>query len=142
MPDNPLPTLNALLNLTALTFLILGRMYVKRGDITSHWRMMSLALASSALFLSSYLYYHFVVGSPVEYEGSGWMKALYLLILIPHIILAALQVPFIVATVVTALTRKFALHVRLVKWVWPVWVYVSVTGVLVYLMLYIFPHGG
>lgn len=141
MPDNPLPTLNALLNLTALTFLILGRVYIKKGDIQAHWKMMSLALASSAVFLSSYLYYHFVVGSPVTYEGNGLLRAVYLLVLIPHVILATLQVPFILAAVWAALKQKFRLHVRLVKWVWPVWVYVSVTGVLVYLMLYIFPHG-
>jgi uncharacterized membrane protein YozB (DUF420 family) len=141
MPDNPLPTLNALLNLTALTFLILGRLAIKRRDLQGHWKMMSLALASSAMFLTSYLIYHFVVGSPVTYEGSGFRRALYFLILVPHVILAALQVPFILATVWTALTKRFTLHVRLVKWVWPVWVYVSVTGVMVYLMLYIFPHG-
>ena len=141
MPDNPLPTLNALLNLTALTFLILGRIQIKRGNIQGHWKMMALALSSSAMFLTSYLYYHFVVGSPVTYQGNGVLRGLYLLILIPHVILATLQVPFILATVWTALTKRFQLHVKLVKWVWPVWVYVSVTGVLVYLMLYIFPHG-
>ena len=141
MPDNPLPTLNALLNLTALTFLILGRIHIKRGNIQLHWKMMTLALASSAVFLASYLYYHFVVGSPVEYEGNGLMRALYLLILMPHVILATLQVPFILAVVWSALTKRFRIHVKLVKWVWPVWVYVSVTGVMVYLMLYIFPHG-
>ena len=103
--------------------------------------MMSLALASSAIFLASYLYYHFVVGSPVEYEGTGIMRGLYFFILIPHIILATLQVPFIFAAVWFAIAKKFALHVRLVKWVWPVWVYVSITGVLVYLFLYVFPHG-
>ncbi|MGA0369173.1 MAG: DUF420 domain-containing protein [Kiritimatiellia bacterium] len=141
MPDNPLPTLNACLNFTALIFLLLGRYAVKRGNVTRHWQFMSLALATSALFLGSYLYYHFVVGSPTVYQGAGWAKALYLLVLIPHVILATLQVPFIVAVVWSALMKKFRLHVKLVRWVWPVWVYVSVTGVLVYLMLYIFPHG-
>jgi uncharacterized membrane protein YozB (DUF420 family) len=77
----------------------------------------------------------------VKYEGAGWLRALYFLILFPHILLATLQVPFIVAVVVSAYRRNFPLHLRLVRWVWPVWVYVSVTGVLVYLMLYIFPHG-
>ena len=141
MPDNPLPTINAILNLTALCFLVLGRRSVKRGDVTGHWRFMSLALGSSAIFLGSYLYYHYGVGSEVTYEGAGDMRALYLLILIPHVILAVLQLPFIIAVVWTALRQKFSLHVSLVRWVWPVWVYVSVTGVLVYLMLYIFPHG-
>lgn len=140
MPDNPLPTLNATLNLIALIFLLMGRRAVKSGDITSHWKFMSLALANSALFLGSYLYYHYQVGS-VSYEGAGWAKGFYFLILIPHVILATLQVPFIVAAVWTALRRRFRLHVKIVRWIWPVWVYVSVTGVLVYLMLYIFPHG-
>ena len=127
--------------MTALAFLILGRIQIKRGDVTGHWRMMALALASSAMFLGSYLYYHFVQGSQVEYESAGFMRALYFFILIPHVLLAAIQVPFILLTVWTALTRRFSQHVRLVRWVWPVWVYVSVTGVLVYLMLYVIPHG-
>jgi len=140
MPDNPLPTLNALLNLVALVFLILGRRAVKKGDIIHHWQFMSLALASSAVFLTSYLIYHYQVGS-VPYEGAGWARALYLLILIPHVILAAVQVPVIVAALWAALKRKFRMHVKITRWLWPMWVYVSVTGILVYLMLYIFPHG-
>lgn len=141
MPDNPLPTLNATLNFIALVFLILGWREIKRGDVTGHWRFMVMALATSALFLTSYLYYHFVVGSPVKYTGAGWARGLYFLILVPHVILATLQVPFIVVAAGSALKQNFRLHVRVVRWVWPVWVYVSVTGVLVYLMLYIFPHG-
>src|SRR5690606_11819130 len=136
----PLPTLNAVLNLIALVFLLLGRRAVKSGDVTRHWQFMSLALANSALFLGSYLYYHYRVGS-VSYEGAGWVRSLYFLILIPHVILATVQVPVIVAAVWSALRRRFRLHVKIVRWIWPVWVYVSVTGVLVYLMLYIFPHG-
>lgn len=141
MPVLFFPTLNACLNFTALIFLLLGRRVVKRGDVRAHRRWMTLALATSALFLSSYLYYHFVVGSEVKYQGAGFMKGLYYLVLFPHILLATAQIPFIALAVVSALRRNFRLHVRVVRWVWPVWVYVSVTGVLVYLMLYIFPHG-
>lgn len=141
MPDNPLPTLNATLNLIALIFLIVGRVAIKRGNPVLHRKLMTCALITSAAFLASYLYYHYVVGSPVEYDGTGVLRTLYFLILVPHIILATLQVPFIVAVVITALKKKFVLHLKLVKWVWPVWVYVSITGVLVYLMLYVFPHG-
>lgn len=141
MPETIFPTVNACLNFTALVFLLLGRRAVKRGNITAHWRWMTLALSTSALFLTSYLYYHFVVGSEVKYAGTGFMKGLYYLILFPHILLATAQLPFIGVAVWSALTRKFVLHVKVVRWVWPVWVYVSVTGVLVYLMLYIFPHG-
>lgn len=140
MPDNPLPTLNACLNFTALIFLVLGRIQIKRGNVTRHWQFMSLALVTSAMFLTSYLYYHYHAGR-VDYLGAAWMRVLYLFILIPHVILATVQVPFILAVVWSALTKRFRLHVKLVRWVWPVWVYVSVTGVLVYLMLYIFPHG-
>ncbi|MDF3131042.1 DUF420 domain-containing protein [Kiritimatiellaeota bacterium B1221] len=138
MPDNPLPTLNATLNLIALIFLLLGRFYVKRGNVRVHSQMMTGALITSAFFLTSYLYYHFVVGSPQKYDGTGFMRIMYFLILFPHILLAAIQVPFIVAVAWSAWTKRFILHVKLVKWVWPVWVYVSITGVLVYLMLYIF----
>jgi len=141
MPPSIFPTINATLNLISLIFLILGRIAVKKGDVTAHWRWMTCALTTSGCFLVSYLFYHFVVGSHVVYEGAGFMRAIYLLILIPHVIIAAAQLPFILLTVWSALRQKFSLHVRLVKWVWPVWVYVSVTGVLVYLMLYIFPHG-
>jgi len=141
MPDTIFPTVNACLNFTALIFLLMGRRAVKRGDVRAHWRVMTLALATSALFLMSYLYYHFVVGSEAKYEGSGFMKGLYYLVLFPHILLATAQLPFIGIAVWSAMKQKFSLHVRVVRWVWPVWEYVSVTGVLVYLMLYIFPHG-
>ena len=140
MPDNPLPTLNACLNLLALIFLLFGRVAIKKGNALRHKQLMISALVTSALFLTSYLYYHYHAGS-VRYEGVSWLKGLYLFILIPHIILATAQVPFILAVVWSAFTERFTLHVKLVRWVWPVWVYVSVTGVLVYLMLYIFPHG-
>ncbi len=141
MPDiSPLPTLNAILNLIAAVFLVLGRGAILRGNVALHRRHMLAALGFSAAFLASYLYYHYLVGS-VKYEGAGWLRALYLIILIPHIILATLQVPFIFAALWTGLKNKLVWHVRIVKIIWPVWMYVSVTGVLVYLMLYIFPHG-
>jgi uncharacterized membrane protein YozB (DUF420 family) len=141
MPDSIFPTLNATLNLIAFIFLLWGRREVKRGDLQAHKRVMLLALGTSALFLTSYLYYHYGIGNEVKYEGSGLMRTLYFLVLIPHVILATLQVPFIGIAVWAAFRQKFVLHVRIVKWVWPVWVYVSVTGVMVYLMLYILPHG-
>jgi putative membrane protein len=141
MPDiSFFPTLNATLNLISLIFLLLGRWAIHKRNLLLHARHMVTALSVSALFLASYLYYHYHEGS-VKYEGAGWLRALYFLILFPHILLATLQVPFIVAVVVSAYRRNFALHRRLVRWVWPVWVYVSFTGILVYLMLYIFPHG-
>ena len=104
-----LPTLNATLNLTAAIFLILGRNAVKSGNLSGHWKHMTRALCVSALFLASYLYYHFVVlqGS-MRYEGGPLMRTIYLLILIPHVILAVAQLPFIIAAVVTAMRAWLA----------------------------------
>lgn len=137
------PTLNALLNLTAIFFLVRGQRAIKRGNTDRHWKSMVIALFVSALFLSSYLYYHLIYleeGS-VKYEGSTFMRGVYLLVLIPHVFLAVVQIPFIIAALATALRKKFSSHVRVVRILWPMWMYVSVTGVIVYLMLYIFPHG-
>lgn len=141
-PISFLPTLNAILNLISIFFLIIGRQAIKRGNTAGHWKNMTKALCTSGLFLASYLYYHFIVlqGS-MRYEGGAFMRFIYLLILIPHILLAVAQLPFIIAAVVTALRKNFISHVRITKKLWPVWLYVNITGVIVYLMLYVFPHG-
>jgi uncharacterized membrane protein YozB (DUF420 family) len=145
MPDAPisfLPTLNAILNLISVFFLIVGRRSIKKGDTSGHWKNMTKALCASGLFLASYLYYHFfVLQGSMRYEGGAFLRFIYLLILIPHIILAVAQLPFIIAAVITALKKNFVTHVRITKKLWPVWLYVNITGVLVYLMLYVFPHG-
>lgn len=136
-----LPTLNATLNLIAIVFLVLGRRAIKQGKISRHWKLMTQALCVSALFLASYLYYHFfVLQGSMPYEGGPVLRTIYLFILIPHILLAIGQLPFIVAAVVTAMKGKFETHKRITRILWPVWVYVSVTGVIVYLMLYVLPH--
>ena len=96
---------------------------------------MLAALVSSGLFLSSYLVYHFQVGS-VPYPHHDWTRPLYFAVLIPHVILAALLVPLVVVLVWRALKGEFARHRRLARWVWPVWIFVSLSGVVVYLMLY------
>ncbi len=141
MPEiSLLPTINAMLNFAAACFLFAGWRAVKRGNLTGHWRNMTTALSISALFLGCYLYYHYMVGS-VKYEGSAFMKTIYLIILIPHVILATLQVPAILAAVITALKKNFELHRKITRILWPVWMYVSVTGVMVYVMLYVIPHG-
>lgn len=142
MPELSLfPVLNATLNLISIVFLVLGRVAIKGGNVEKHRRWMTCALATSAVFLASYLYYHYNVGS-IKYQGEGWLKGLYLIILIPHIILATAQVPAILAAVWFAIKGQFTRHVRVVKILWPVWMYVSVTGVLVFLFLYVFPHNG
>jgi putative membrane protein len=135
MTVHDLPTLNALLNASTAALLITGRIQIKRGRQQAHKRIMITAIVTSALFLTSYLIYHGQVGS-VPYPHQGWTRPLYFAILIPHSILAAVMVPFIIAAVVFALRGRFEKHKRLVRWVWPVWIYVSLTGIVVYMMLY------
>ena len=137
------PTLHALLNLTAAVLLVLGWMAIRgrgafsaRGrDEALHKRLMLAAVAVSTVFLGSYVHYHATVGS-VAFWGTGWLRMLYLAILLPHTVLAAVMVPFIVATLTCALRGRLDAHRRLARWTLPVWLYVSVTGVLVYVMLY------
>lgn len=132
-----LPTINALLNGISTIFLTLGFIQIKKGNIANHKKMMISALVSSALFLVSYLIYHYYAGS-VPYPYYDWTRPVYFTILIPHIILAAVIVPFILALVWFALGEKFDRHKGLARWVWPVWMFVSISGIAVYLMLYIF----
>lgn len=96
---------------------------------------MIAAFVVSSVFLTCYLYYHFHVGS-VRFRGTGWVRPLYFSILISHTVLAAVVVPMILITLALGLTNKFDRHRRLARWTYPIWMYVSVTGVLVYLMLY------
>ncbi len=130
-----LATLNALLNLTSGCLLTLGFIAIKSGNRTKHRKLMVSALVSSTLFLISYLVYHAQVGS-VPYLRHDWTRTVYFAILIPHVIFAGLILPFIVLAVRYALKERFTQHQRLVRWVWPVWMFVSVSGVIVYLMLY------
>jgi len=132
-----LPLLNASLNMISLAFLIIGYEFIKRDKRQLHKRMMISALVTSALFLTSYLVYHAYVGS-VPYPHQDWTRPIYFMILIPHIILAALMGPFIIAAVIFALKENFKWHVRLVRWVWPVWIFVSGSGVMIFLMLYVY----
>lgn len=130
-----LPALNAVLNGLSTTLLIAGYSAIRRGRRRAHQRFMLSALVSSALFLACYLLYHYAVGS-VPYPHHDWTRPLYFSILIPHVILAALMVPFIIAAVMFALRGDFTRHTRLTRWVWPVWIFVSLSGIAVYLMLY------
>lgn len=129
-------TLNAVLNLISAILLTSGYINIKKRNVANHKRMMISALVSSALFLVSYLIYHYMVGS-MPYPYHDWTRILYYIILAPHIILAALMVPFILAAVWFALKSQFDKHKKLVMWVWPVWMFVSVSGIIVYLMLYL-----
>lgn len=135
MTVSEFPTINAIFNTISTILLIMGYRFIKRDERDKHKRTMIGALISSAIFLFFYLIYHAKVGS-VPYPYHDWTRPVYFTVLIPHIILAAVMVPFIMAAVYFALRQKFELHVRLVKWVWPVWIYVSISGVVIYLMLY------
>jgi len=130
-----LPTVNATLNGLATVLLIAAWVLVKRRRLVAHRNLMIAALVCSALFLTSYLFYHYQVGS-VRFQGTGPVRTLYLSILLTHTVLAAL-VPFLVViTVWRAYRKRWDRHVAIARWTLPVWLYVSVTGVVVYWMLY------
>ncbi|MBU1470324.1 MAG: DUF420 domain-containing protein [candidate division Zixibacteria bacterium] len=130
-----LPTLNAILNSISAILLLLGFIRIKQQKPDIHKKFMIAALITSALFLISYLIYHQQVGS-VPYSYHDWTRPVYFTILIPHVIIAAIMVPFIIAAVVFALRGRFDKHKRITRYLWPVWMFVSVSGVTIYLMLY------
>lgn len=130
-----LPLVNATLNATATAFLVAGWRFIRRGDRAAHRACMLAALACSALFLASYLVYHANVGSR-PYTGTGLLRPVYFLVLITHVVLAAAIVPLVVVTVARAWRGRFAAHRAIARWTLPLWLYVSVTGVVVYVMLY------
>ena len=130
-----LPALNAALNATAAVLLMTGYVLIRRGERAKHRACMIAALVVSAMFLTSYVIYHLQVGS-VPFRGTGWIRTLYFAVLIPHVILAIAIVPLVVMTVSRALSSRFDKHRRIARWTLPLWLYVSVTGVIVYLMLY------
>jgi uncharacterized membrane protein YozB (DUF420 family) len=129
------PAINAALNLTCFVFLVLGRIAIARDDVALHRRRMLGAFTASAVFLVSYII-RFATTGVHRYPGEGWDKTLYLSTLFSHMVLAVVLVPLVLGALRRALRGDFAAHKRLVKFTWPIWVYVSVTGVLVYLMLY------
>jgi putative membrane protein len=135
MTASELPTLNAILNGCSLVLLVVGFTYIKRGNRAAHKRLMLSALISSALFLTSYLIYHAEAGS-TPYPHHDWTRPAYFAVLIPHVTLAAVMVPFILAAVYYAWKNNFVKHTRITRWLWPVWVFVSLSGIIVYLMLY------
>ena len=139
MNDSVLPHLNAALNALSFLLLLVGYSFIRRGRIAAHRATMVSALAVSGLFLVSYVVYHYNYGS-VRFTGQGLVRPVYFFILITHVILAAAIVPLVLLTVVRAARGDFARHRRIARWTLPLWLYVSVTGVVVYLMLYqLFP---
>ena len=129
------PAIDAALNGTSAILLLIGRGFIKRGRVAAHRASMIAALVASGLFLICYLYYHAHVGT-VHFQGKGWSRPVYFSILISHTILAAAIVPMVIITLSRALRERFDRHRAIARWTFPVWLYVSVTGVLVYVMLY------
>lgn len=136
-----LPLLNATLNASSAFFLVLGFLFIRRRIVPLHLTCMVLALLATGLFLVSYLYYHHHAGS-VGFVAGGWVRPVYFTILISHTVLAAIVAPLAGTVLYRAVRKQFGHHRKLARWTLPVWLYVSVSGVLIYLMLYVwFPRG-
>ena len=135
MSLSDLPAVNATLNATSATLLVIGYILIRRGRIQLHRRVMITAFTTSTLFLISYVIYHANIGSK-PFPGTGSMRAVYFTILITHILLAVAIVPLALITLTRGLSERFDRHVPIARWTLPIWLYVSVTGVVVYLMLY------
>lgn len=141
MSVTDLPAVNAVLNTTSTLLLIAGFRQIRRGQEGAHRACMIGALIASALFLASYLYYHAHAGRTV-FEDPAWFRPIYLVILLTHTLLAMVILPLVLNTVFLAIRDRRVSHKRLARWTWPIWLYVSITGVLIYLLLYhIFPQG-
>lgn len=135
-----LPQVNAVLNATATVLLVCGLVAIKRGKREGHARFMVAAFVASALFLVGYLTYHFGVQDelgPTRFNGTGLAKSAYLVMLLTHVLLAIVNLPMILRTLYLARKGRFEAHKRWARWTFPIWLYVSVTGVLVYLVLYV-----
>jgi uncharacterized membrane protein YozB (DUF420 family) len=141
-----LPAVNASLNALSAVFLLAGYRYIRRQNLALHRRCMIAAFVASTLFLASYLLYHFGLAywlhrGPTIFKNPAWFRPVYLLILLTHTVLAAVIVPLALATLYLGLRRRDEKHKRIARWTWPIWMYVSATGVLIYLILYqVFPQ--
>jgi uncharacterized membrane protein YozB (DUF420 family) len=133
-----LPGVNAILNSTSTVLLITGYLAIRARKVTFHKSCMLSALGVSAVFLASYLYYHFAVkyGKPTPFPGTGGARTVYFTILISHTILAVVAAPLALTTAYLGLRNRFQTHMKVARWAFPIWLYVSVTGVVVYWMLY------
>lgn len=135
IPVSYLPTVNAALNSLSAVFLVVGYLFIRSKNTAAHKACMLAAFGCSTLFLISYLVYHFQVGS-VPFKGQGSIRVVYFTILITHTVLATAVVPLVLITLSRALKGNFDKHRRIARWTFPIWLYVSVTGVIVYWMLY------
>ena len=137
MTLSDLPALNAFLNATAAVLLVIGYSLIRAGRIRQHRAVMISACAVSTMFLTSDVIYHANIGSK-PFQGRGPIRAVYFTILLTHVILVAAVVPLALITLTRGLRERFDRHVAIARWTFPIWLYVSVTGVIVYLMLYRF----
>lgn len=135
MTVHSLPAVNATLNAISTVLLVAGYAFIRSRNIGMHRRCMLAACVTSTLFLACYLTYHYQVGS-VRFTRQGFVRPLYFTILITHVTLAALVLPLAIVTLSRALRERFARHRAIARWTLPIWLYVSVTGVLVYVLLY------
>jgi putative membrane protein len=129
------PVIDATLNGSSALLLVTGWIFIKRGRMAIHRAFMIAAVVCSTLFLTSYLYYHYHVGS-VHFQGRGFWRPVYFALLISHTLLAITIVPLVIITLTRALRGRFNRHRAIARWTFPLWLYVSVTGVIVYFMLY------
>jgi uncharacterized membrane protein YozB (DUF420 family) len=135
MTVHDLPAVNASLNALSGLLLLIGYIFIRNGQVAAHRRCMIAAFSTSSLFLLCYVIYHAQVGS-VRFVRHGFVRPLYYTILITHVTLAAVVLPFAIVTLSRGLKAKYAKHRMVARWTWPMWMYVSVTGVLVYVLLY------
>ncbi len=141
MTVHDLPAVNATLNGLSAVFLTTGYAFIKRGNKTAHRNCMIAAVCTSAIFLACYLTYHIQVKTVTRFVDPAWFRPIYLLILLTHTVLAAAIVPLILVTLFRARKQQFEAHKKIARWTWPIWLYVSVTGVVIYLLLYqIYPQ--
>lgn len=136
MKLSDLPTLNAGLNALSALFMILGWVMIRRERKFQHILCMAAAFLSSTLFLASYTTYHLMAPGVTRFTGTGAIRGVYFALLLSHTVLAAIVLPLVVLTVIPALRARWGRHRRLGRWTLPIWLYVSLTGILVYLMLY------
>jgi putative membrane protein len=135
-----LPAVNATLNSLSAMFLLVGYVLIRQKRQAAHRNCMIAALICSTLFLTFYLIYHYNAGR-TDFKDPAWFRPIYLVLLVTHVVLAVVIVPMAITTVSLAIKRNYELHKRISRWTWPLWMYVSVTGVLIYLLLYqIFPQ--
>ena len=130
-----LPAINAGLNSTSALLLTAGYVFIKRGNKLAHRNCMIAAFVTSTIFLVCYLVYHYSAGR-TTFKGEGWIRPVYFTILLTHTILAVAIVPLILMTFHRAVKERYELHKRIARWTWPLWMYVSVTGVVIYVLLY------